>query len=118
MALKTYEGVRGVPPTLLEVAKVFEFNRCRLFARIVFPSALPSILVGLRLSLSEAWMLVVGAELVAANVGIGNTMTVARKLFQTDVVLVSVVVIGLTGFLMDCGLKFFEYRCIAWRRTI
>lgn len=117
MALKTHEGIRSVPESYLEVARVFEFGRFRAFSEIILPCALPSILVGLRLSLSEAWMLVVGAELVAASVGIGNTMTVARRLFQTDVVLVSVIVIGLTGFFMDKALRLFEGQIISWRRT-
>jgi sulfonate transport system permease protein len=118
MALKTYEGIAAVSPSFLEVARVFEFGRFRQLTRIVLPSALPSILVGLRLSLSEAWMLVVGAELVAASAGIGNTMTVARRLFQTDVVLVSVIVIALTGFVMDQLLGQIEDRFLTWRRVL
>ena len=117
MALKTYEGIKAVSSAHVEVARIFEFNLFKLMTRILMPSALPSIIVGLRLSLSEAWMLVVGAELVAASAGIGNTMTVARRLFQTDVVLVSVVVIALTGFFMDKVLVLLESRLLTWRRT-
>jgi sulfonate transport system permease protein len=117
MALKTWEGIKGVPATYVEVVRVFEFRPCRLLGKVIIPSALPSILVGLRLSLSEAWMLAIGAELVAASVGIGNVMTVARRLFQTDVVLVGVFVIAVTGFVMDSGLVFLEKRFLGWRGT-
>ena len=117
MTLKTYEGIRAVPGSYLEVARVFEFGRFKLLRRVVLPAALPSIMVGLRLSLSEAWMLVVGAELVAASVGIGNTMTVARRLFQTDVVLVSVIVIAVTGFVMDRALIQVETGLLRRRKT-
>jgi sulfonate transport system permease protein len=117
MTLKTYEGIKGVSPSYLEVARVFEFSRCKALQRIMLPAALPSIIVGLRLSLGEAWMLVVGAELVAASAGIGNTMTVARRLFQTDVVLVSVIVIALTGFAMDRALGQLEARFLRWRQS-
>ena len=116
MALKTYEGIKSVSPSYLEVARVLEFNRARQLTRIVLPSALPTILIGLRLSLSEAWMLVVAAELVAASVGIGNTMTVARRLFQTDVVLVSVIVIALTGYGANKVLVLLETQLLTWRR--
>ena len=117
MALKTWEGIKGVPATYVEVVRVFEFRPCRLLGKVIIPSALPSILVGLRLSLGEAWMLAIGAELVAASVGIGNVMTLARRLFQTDVVLVGVIVIAVTGFVMDSGLVFLEKRFLGWKGT-
>ena len=116
MALKTDEGIKAVSPGFLELARVFEFGRFRQLTKIMLPSALPSLLIGLRLSLSEAWMLVVAAELVAASVGIGNTMTVARRLFQTDVVLVSVIAIAITGYLGNALLALLEARLLASRR--
>jgi sulfonate transport system permease protein len=110
MALKTWEGIKGVPATYVEVVRLFEYGPLRMLGKVIIPSALPSILAGVRLSLSEAWMLVIGAELVAASAGIGNVMTVARRLFQTDVVLVGVIMIALTGFVMDSILAFMEKR--------
>ncbi len=117
MTLKTFDGIKGVSHPYVEVARVFEFGRVKLLRRIMLPAALPSIITGLRLSLGEAWMLVVGAELVAASAGIGNVMTVARRLFQTDVVLVGVIVISITGFVMDRILSLLETRFLGWRRT-
>lgn len=114
MALKTLEGIKGVSNSYLEVAKVFEYGRFKLLRTIMIPAALPSILTGLRLSLSEAWMLVVAAELVAASVGIGNVMTIARRLIQTDVVLVGVIVIAITGFIMDKVLGQLEPLFLNW----
>ncbi len=116
MALKTFEGIRGVPTSYLEVVRAFEYGKFRMFRTVILPSALPSILTGLRISLSEAWMLVIGAELVAAGEGIGNVMIIARRLFQTDVVLVGVVVIAVTGFIMDKLLDLLETRFLGWRR--
>jgi sulfonate transport system permease protein len=117
MTLKTFEGIKGVPATYVEVVRLFEFGWFRLLRTVIVPSALPSILAGLRLSLSEAWMLVVGAELIAASAGIGNVMTIARRLFQTDVVLVVVVAIAVTGYILDRLLLLLEYRLLGWRRT-
>lgn len=116
MTLKTYDGIKGVPASYLEVVRVFEYGWFRLLRTVVFPSALPSIITGLRLSLSEAWMLVIAAELVAAGEGIGNIMIVARRLFQTDVVLVGVIVIAITGFAMDKLLGLLETRFLGWHR--
>lgn len=117
MALKTLEGIKGVSDSYLEVAKVFEYNRFKLLRTIVVPAALPSIITGLRLSLSEAWMLLVAAEMIAASVGIGNVMTVARKLIQTDVVLIGVIAIAVTGFVMDKVLSQLEPLLLGWRKS-
>lgn len=117
MTLKTFEGIKGVSHSYLEVASVFTYDRFKLLRRIILPAALPSILTGIRLSLSEAWMLVVAAEMVAASSGIGNIMTIARRLIQTDVVLVGVIVIAVTGFIMDKVLVQLETRFLSWRST-
>lgn len=117
MTVKTCDGIKLVPASYLEVVRVFEFGWFQTLRTVIFPSALPSIITGLRLGLSEAWMLVVGAELVAASSGIGNVMTIARRLFQTDVVLVGVIVIAVTGYLMDRMLGLLETRFLGWRRT-
>jgi sulfonate transport system permease protein len=116
MTLKTYDGIKGVPASYLEVVRVFEYGWFRLLLTVILPSALPSIITGLRLSLSEAWMLVIGAELVAAGEGIGNVMVIARRLFQTDVVMVGVIVIAITGFAMDKLLGLLETRFLGWHR--
>lgn len=117
MTLKTYDGIKNVPASYLEVVRVFEYGWFRLLRSVIVPSALPSIITGLRLSLSEAWMLVIGAELVAAGEGIGNVMVIARRLFQTDVVMVGVIVIAITGFAMDKILGQLETRFLGWHRT-
>jgi sulfonate transport system permease protein len=117
MTVKTFEGIKAVPASYLEVVRVFEFGWFRTLRMVVFPAALPSIITGLRLGLSEAWMLVVGAELIASSAGIGNVMTIARRLFQTDVVLVGVIVIAITGYIMDRVLGLLETRFLGWRRT-
>jgi sulfonate transport system permease protein len=116
VAVKTLEGIKSVPAAYLEVVRIFEFGWFRTLRTVIIPSALPSIITGLRLGLSEAWMLVVGAELVAASAGIGNVMTIARRLFQTDVVLVGVIVIAVTGYIMDRMLGLLESRLIRWQR--
>ena len=117
VAVKTLEGIKSVPGAYLEVVKLFEFGWFRTLRTVIIPSALPSIITGLRLGLSEAWMLVVGAELVAASAGIGNVMTIARRLFQTDVVLAGVIVIAVTGYLMDRILGLLESRLVRWHKV-
>ena len=117
MALYTLEGIRGVPRQYLEVGKVFEYGRIGLLRKFVLPSALPSIATGLRISLSFAWMAVVGAEILAASVGIGYMMNWGRQIFQNDIVFVGIITVGIFGFIMDYLAGLVEAYFLRWRIT-
>lgn len=117
LTLNTFQGIKGVPPEYLEVARVFEYNRLQLLRTVVFPAALPSILTGIRIGLSLSWFLLVGAEFTGASEGIGYSILWARQLFQTDVVIAGVIVIGVIGFLMDRIVSLIEGYLLRWRRT-
>lgn len=118
MTLNTFEGIKGVSNEYREVGRVFEFGRLKLLRKIILPAAVPSIFTGIRLGLGTAWMLIVGAELVAATEGVGYMMTMGRQLFQMDVVMVGVVLVGATGYLMNHILKIAEQRLLHWRNTM
>jgi sulfonate transport system permease protein len=117
MALYTLEGIRGVPKEYLEVARVFEYGRRGMLRRFVLPSALPSIATGLRISLSFAWMAVIGAEILAASSGIGYMMNWGRQIFQIDIVFVGIITVGIIGFLMDYLAGQVEAYFLRWRST-
>lgn len=117
MVLNTYKGVKEVSPDLVEVARVFEYNKLKLVQKVTLPSALPAIFTGMRLGLSLSWMSVVGAEFIASNTGIGYMMAFARSLFQLDVVMVGLIMIGVCGLVMDYMLKLIEMRCLCWRNV-
>lgn len=118
MTLNTFEGIKGVPNEYREVGRVFEFSRFKLLRKIILPAAVPSIFTGIRLGLGTAWMLIVGAELAAATEGIGYMMTMGRQLFQMDVVMLGVIVVGVTGYSMNFLLKIAEKRLLHWRTTL
>ncbi len=69
--LNTYGGVRGVDPVLIDTGRTFGVSRFKALCQIVFPAALPSILTGMRISLGIALIVVVVAEMIAGNSGIG-----------------------------------------------
>jgi sulfonate transport system permease protein len=117
MVLNTFEGIKSVPREYVEVAKVFEYNKGKLLEKVIFPASLPNILTGARLGLSMAWMFVVGAELVAASEGIGYLMTWGRQLFQLDIVMMGVLIIGLIGVVMNHTVGWIEAYFLRWRRT-
>ena len=116
--LNTYIGIRGVSKEYLEVGKVYQLSKLRLLFIIILPSALPSIVTGVRLSMSISWMMVVGAEMISANSGIGQMMAAARDMFRTDIVMVGIIVIGVVGFIIDVVIKKVEAGIIRWQMTV
>jgi sulfonate transport system permease protein len=82
---------------------------------VVFPGALPTIFTGVRQGIAHVWVALVGVEVMASADGIGYLMTWSRQIFQIDVVLVCVVVIGVIGFTLDFGLRRIEAYLLRWR---
>lgn len=118
MVLNTFEGVRSISMEYLEVAKVFEFGWFKLLRKVILPAALPSILTGLRSSLSISWMLVVGAEIFStSNGGLGDMIWSARELFRMDIVIVGLIVISSIGIGMNKSIELLEITCLRWKRT-
>ncbi|MBU3077688.1 ABC transporter permease [Sphingomonas quercus] len=115
IALATFDGVRGVPRTWFEVARVYRTRLPDLVWRILIPATVPAVLTGLRLALTRAWVVLIAAELLAADSGIGQMMEMGRQMFRIDVVLAGVVVSGVIGFALDRGAKAVERRATRWR---
>jgi sulfonate transport system permease protein len=116
MTLNTFDGCRQLKKEYLEVAKVFEYGRLRLFWRFILPSAMPSILAGIRVSMSEAWLLVIGAEIFfRARGGIGDMLWEAKEKLRMDVVFITILIIGLIGFILNQVLSLLESRLLRWR---
>jgi sulfonate transport system permease protein len=118
MVFNTYQGVSGVPEKYHELARVFDYKSFRYMAKVIIPSALPSIITGIRLSLGLSWMFVVGAELFGSDSGVGYMMTWGRQLFQIDIVIAGLVVIGTIGFIMNALLQVAENRFLQWRTPV
>jgi sulfonate transport system permease protein len=116
IALNTYQGFRDVPNRVIDVARAFRFGRWQLLSRVVFPAAFPQIWTGVRYGLTHAWLALVVVELLASSEGIGFLIVYGRQLYQLDVVLAAVVVVGLIGYLLDKVLALIESRLLRWRR--
>ncbi|MHC1479076.1 ABC transporter permease [Frateuria aurantia] len=106
-------GFRDIPPNLREVADLQGLSGWRRWRRLYLPAALPSLLTGFRLAVSQAWLSLLVVELLASSAGIGYLIVDGRQLFQIDVVMAGMVVIGLTGLAMDAGLSWVE-RHLTW----
>ncbi|MEP6505348.1 MAG: ABC transporter permease subunit, partial [Betaproteobacteria bacterium] len=83
--LNTYHGIKSVDTGLIEMARSYGLSGWALYREVILPGALPSILVGLRFSLGLMWVLLIVAETISAQSGIGYMTMNAREFLQTDV---------------------------------
>jgi sulfonate transport system permease protein len=112
--LNTYHGIKSVDAGLVEMARSYGLKGWALYREVIFPGALPSILVGLRFSLGLMWVLLIVAETISAQSGIGYMTMNAREFLQTDVVLVGVLLYALLGKLADLVARGLERRFLRW----
>ncbi|OQR31923.1 ABC transporter permease [Pseudomonas sp. T] len=117
VALAASEGVKGIPRGYFEVASVYRLPLWSLLRDVAFPAAAPPIVTGLRISLSRAWMVLVAAELLAADSGLGQMIELSRQMLRIDIVMVGVVVTGAIGFALDFAFRLLEKRLLRWRPT-
>ena len=106
--LNTTTGVLSVDRKLMELAYVYRIGKRKTLFRIILPSALTSIITGLRIGIGGAWMSVVAAEMIGASSGIGYMIMFAKSLAQAANMYVLVLVIGVIGFLIDRILLTFQ----------
>jgi sulfonate transport system permease protein len=113
--LNVYAGIRNVDQTLVEAGRTLGLSRAAMIRHVILPGALPSALVGLRYSLGTSWLALVFGEQVNATEGIGYLMSNAREFFQTDVIVVCLVVYALLGLAVDAVVRLLEKVLLAWR---
>lgn len=112
--VNTFHGIRSVDPGLIEMARSYGLSGWRLHRQVILPGALPSILVGVRFSLGLMWVILIVAETISAQAGIGYMTMNAREFLQTDVVLVGILLYALLGKLADMLARTMERRWLRW----
>jgi sulfonate transport system permease protein len=105
VALATLEGVRGIPRSYFDVGRLYRVGRLPMLMKVVVPATIPPVIAGLRIALARSWMVLVGAELLVADRGLGQLMEWGRQTFRIDIVLMGVVITGLIGFSLDKGFR-------------
>ena len=114
VVLNTSRGIRNIPVAYTEAARVLRLSRWTRLTRLTLPASLPVVFSGFRLGLSHAFIALIVVEMLAATEGIGYMMVWGRKLFQLDIVIVGIVVVGLTGYALDVLLRRLERRLSRW----
>ena len=112
--LNTFHGIRNVDPGLIEMGRTYGLSRWQLYKQIILPGSLSSILVGLRFSLGLMWVILIVAETISAQAGIGYLTMNAREFLQTDIVLVGILLYALLGKLADVFAKGLERYWLRW----
>ncbi len=112
--LNTFHGIRTVDKGLIEMARSYGLSGWSLYRHVVLPGALPSILVGVRFSLGLMWVILIVAETISAQSGIGYMTMNAREFLQTDVVLLGILLYTLLGKLADLLAKSLERWWLPW----
>ncbi len=112
--INTFHGIRNVDAGLIEMARSYGLSGWQLYRQVILPGALPSILVGLRFSLGFMWVILIVAETISAQSGIGYMTMNAREFLQTDVVLVGILLYALLGKLADVLARGLERVWLRW----
>jgi ABC-type nitrate/sulfonate/bicarbonate transport system permease component len=115
MAVSTFGAIDNVPRNLVRMAQSFGVPFFDVVRKVLLPGALPGILSGFRISASIALLLVVAAEMIGADRGIGAFVMQAGNLMQTDQLLAGVAVLSILGLLIGIGLSRLERALLSWR---
>ncbi|WP_131771149.1 ABC transporter permease [Candidatus Protofrankia californiensis] len=114
--MNTFAAIRGVDAKLVEAGMIFGLGRQGLIRRVIVPGSVPGFLVGLRWALGVAWLLLVFAEQVNTDRGIGYLLNHAQAWNRTDIIVLCLAIYGLLGLLSDGIVRFLERSLLSWRR--
>ncbi|MFB7497943.1 ABC transporter permease [Streptomyces sp. NPDC056161] len=115
MYVSTSSGVRATDPRLLEAMRSFGMGRFAIVREVVLPGALPSLLAGLRLSMTLSVIALIAAEEINSTAGIGYLMAQAQSYARTDVLAVCILVYGLFGLFADALVRLLERLLMPWK---
>jgi NitT/TauT family transport system permease protein len=117
MVVQTITGVHTIEKRYLRAAANFGVSRATLFRQVVIPATIPQMIVGMRIGLGVAWLVVVAAEMIALHSGLGYLILDSRNAGNRyDLVVAGMVIIGLIGLLLDGLMRLLEgLKIVRWR---
>ena len=117
MIVQTTSGVHTIEKRYLRAAENFGVSRSTLFKQVIIPAVLPQVLVGMRIGLGVAWLVVVAAEMIALHSGLGYMIMDSRNAGNRyDLVVAGMIIIGLIGLTLDTAMRLLEgARWVRWR---
>lgn len=117
MIVQTAAGVHTIEQRYLLAAENFGASRAKLFLQVIVPAVLPQIIVGMRISLGVAWLVVVAAEMIALRSGLGYMIMDSRNAGNRyDLVVAGMIIIGMIGLMLDGTMRLLErLKAVRWR---
>ena len=115
LALAARSGMKSASQEQINAAYSMGATYSQVIRHVILPSALPEILVGMRIAIGFGWTTLVAAEMVAANVGLGQMVLNASNFLRTDIVIMGIVVIGVVAYLFDLLMRWVEKRLVPWK---
>jgi sulfonate transport system permease protein len=113
--VNTHGAIRGVDARLVEAGETFGLSRAGLIGRVIVPGALPGFLVGLRFAIVGSWLIIIVAEQINAQSGLGYLINQAQAWYRTDIIVLGLVIYALLGLVADNVVRLLERRLLAWR---
>jgi len=115
LALAARSGMRSAAQEQINAASSMGASYWQVVRHVVLPAAMPEILVGMRIAIGFGWTTLVAAEMVAANMGLGQMVLNASNFLRTDIVIMGIVVIGVVAYLFDLLMRWVERRVVPWK---
>jgi NitT/TauT family transport system permease protein len=114
LTISTVAAVGGVDQKLIKTAKSFGATKFQVWTRVIFPAVLPQVFTMLRINFFAAWMAVLAAEMVGLKNGLGMMIILGREMFNTNLILLGMCMVGVTGYLVDVLLVQIQRRILWW----
>jgi NitT/TauT family transport system permease protein len=105
LVVSTAIAVGAINPVYFQVAANFDFNRIEVITKIVLPAVMPSVITALRITVMIAWVVVVAAEMIAVQSGLGYLILDSRNALRMDYVMDGMIVIGMIGLVLDMVMR-------------
>jgi len=115
LALAARSGMKSATQEQVHAAYSMGASYGQVIRHVILPAALPEILVGMRIAIGFGWTTLVAAEMVAANVGLGQMVLNASNFLRTDIVVMGIFVIGVVAYLFDLLMRWVEAKLVPWK---
>lgn len=111
--INAYVGVRMTSPVLIQMARTYGANDWQIFTQLCIPSSLPMVFGALQLALAYCWTNLVGAELLAADSGLGFLITMGGRVARPDLIVLGMICVGVSGAIIGIIIDYIEKRLLA-----
>jgi NitT/TauT family transport system permease protein len=115
LTLSTVAAVQSVDPRLIKTARTFGASRRQIWAHVIFPAVLPQVFTMLRINFFAAWMAVLAAEMVGLKNGVGMIVILGREMFNPNLIMLGICIIGVTGYAVDALLLLIQRKVFWWK---